>query len=121
MDYSQNGPFKVSIQETRFVLKTIKMIDPISKIWFQDVARKTIKGSIVLVFFVENPIEGEDGWEDFPDEDILDIELGAWKMYFEGAVNQYGNGIRVLLITPNGSHIPLAVELNFEVTNNMSK
>ena len=32
MDYSQNGPFKVSIQETRFVLKTIKMIDPISKI-----------------------------------------------------------------------------------------
>ena len=42
-------------------------------------------------------------------------------MYFEGAVNQYGNGIRVLLITPNGSHIPLAVELNFEVTNNMSK
>ena len=59
MDYSQNGPFKVSIQETRFVLKTIKIVDPISKIWFQDVARKTIKGSIVLDFFVENPIEGE--------------------------------------------------------------
>ena len=31
----------------------------------------------MLDFFVENPIEGEDGWEDFPDEDILDIELGA--------------------------------------------
>ena len=48
----------------------------------------------------ENPIEGEDGKEDFLDEDILDIELGAWKMYFDGAVNQYGNGIGVLLITP---------------------
>ena len=40
-------------------------------------------------------------------------------MYFDGAVNQYGNGIGVLLITPEGSHIPLEVKLNFEATNNM--
>ena len=51
------------------------------------VARKTIKGSIVLDFCAENPVKGVDGREDFPDEDILDIELGAWKMYFDGAVN----------------------------------
>ena len=56
-------------------------------------ARKTIKGSVVSDFYVENPKEGENGKEDFPDEDILDIKLGAWKMYFNGAVNQYGNGI----------------------------
>ena len=49
----------------------------------------------------------------------MDIELGAWKIYFDGAMNQYGNGIEVLLITPEGSHIPLAVKLNFEATNNM--
>ena len=40
-------------------------------------------------------------------------------MYFDGVVNQYGNGIGVILVTPNGSHIPLAVKLNFEATNNM--
>ena len=39
------------------------------------VARKTIKGSIVLDFCAKNPIEGEDGDEDFQDEDILDVEL----------------------------------------------
>ena len=39
-------------------------------------------------------MEGEDGREDFSDEDILDIELGAWEMYFDGAANQYGNGIK---------------------------
>ena len=55
--------------------------------------RKPIKGSIVLDFCAENPIEGEDNKENFPNEDILDNELGAWKMYFDGAVNQYGNGI----------------------------
>jgi len=51
----------------------------------------------------------------------LDIELGAWKIYFDGAVNQYGNGIGVLLITPERSHIPSVVKLNFEATNNMAK
>ena len=56
-------------------------------------ARKTIKGSVVLDLCVENPIKGEDGKEDFPDEDILGVELGTWKMYFDGVVNQYGNGI----------------------------
>ena len=40
-------------------------------------------------------------------------------MYFDGAVNLYGNGIWVLLITPDGSHVPLAIKLNFEATNNM--
>ena len=85
------------------------------------VVRKTIKGSIVLGFCAENPMEGEDGKEDFPDEDILNVELRTWKLYFDGAVNQYGNGIGVLLITPERSHIPLVVKLNFKATNNMAK
>ena len=84
-------------------------------------ARKTIKGSIVLDFCAENPAEGEDGKKDFPDEDILNVELGIWKLYFDEAVNQYGNGIGILLITSKGSHIPLAIKLNFEATNNMAE
>ena len=51
----------------------------------------------------------------------MDVKLRTWKMYFDGAANQYGNGIGVLLITPKGSHIPLAIKLNFEATNNMAK
>ena len=54
-------------------------------------------------------------------EDILDVDLRTWKMYFDGAAIQYGNGIGVLLITPEGSHIPLAIKLNFEATNNMAE
>ena len=83
------------------------------------IVRKAIKGSIVSDFCVENSVEGEDGREDFPDEDIFDIELRVGKMYFNGSVNQYGNGIKVLLINLEGSHIPLVVKLNFEATNNM--
>ena len=51
----------------------------------------------------------------------MDVELGTWKMYFDRAVNQYGNGIRILLITSEGSHIPLEIKLNFEATNNMAE
>ena len=40
-------------------------------------ARKTIKGSVVSDFCASNPIKVEDGKEDFPDEDILDVELGT--------------------------------------------
>ena len=47
------------------------------------VARKIIIGSVVSDFCTENPLEGENGKEDFPDEEILDVELGAWKMYLD--------------------------------------
>ena len=42
----------------------------------------------MLDFCAENPIEWEDRKDDFPNEDILDVELGTWKMYFDEAINQ---------------------------------
>ena len=72
-------------------------------------------------FCTKNPIEGEDGKEDFPDEDILDVKLRTWRMYFDGVVNQYGNGIGILLITLKGFHMPLAIKLNFGASNNMAE
>ena len=50
----------------------------------------------------------------------MDVELVAWKMYFE-AINQYGNRIRTRLITLEGSYISLTIKLNFEATNNMAE
>ena len=85
------------------------------------VARKTIMESAMLDFCAENLIEGEDDREDFPDKDILNVELEGSKMYFDGVVNQYGNEIRILLITLDGSHIPLAIKLIFDATNNMAE
>ena len=42
-------------------------------------------------------------------------------MYFDRAINQYRNVTGILLNTLEGSHIPLAVRLKFEVTNNMAE
>ena len=79
------------------------------------VVRKTIKESIVSDFYAENPIEGEDGKEDFPDG-VRNMEDVLWQ-----SCKPIWKGIGILLITLEGSHIPLAIKLNFEATNNMAE
>ena len=114
-------PLKYLFKEPTLSGRLSRWLILLAEFNLKHMARKTIKGSIISDFCAENPMEGEDGKEDFLDEDVLDIVLGVWKMYFNGMVNQYGNRIGVLLITPGGSHIPLAVKLNFEATNNMAE
>ena len=49
--------------------------------------------------------------------------LSGWRIYFDGAVNQSGYGIGVLLISPHGDHIPRSIRLAFSdrhpATNNI--
>ena len=58
------------------------------------------------------------------DEPTLDEgpEPGSrWSMVFDGAVNQYGNGIGAVIITPQGTHFPFTARLTFKCTNNMAE
>ena len=68
-----------------------------------------------------SPEEAEEVQGDFPYEDIMKIEVESWKMYFNGANNQNGSGIRVLLISPKGTHISFSGRLNFPATNHATK
>nr|XP_023894267.1 uncharacterized protein LOC112006205 [Quercus suber] len=65
-----------------------------------------------------SPKETKEIQGDFPDEDIIGTELKTWNMYFDRATNQNGSSIRVLLISPKGTHIPFSGRLNFPATNN---
>ena len=49
------------------------------------------------------------------------IECREWKLYFDGAVNNRGAGLGVILVTPEGETIPMAKKFNFKVTNNIEK
>ena len=49
------------------------------------------------------------------------IKYREWKLYFDGAVNNRGAGLGVILITPSGKTIPMAKKLDFKVTNNMAE
>ena len=114
-------PLKYLFEKPILSGRLSRWLNLLAKFDLKYVARNTIKGSVMSDFCVENYKKGEDGRKDFPDEDIVDIKLEARKMYCNGVMNQYGNGIGVLLITPDGSHVPLAVKLNFKATNNMAK
>ena len=42
-------------------------------------------------------------------------------MVFDGAVNAYGKGIGVVIITSHGPHVPFTAMLTFDYTNNMEE
>ncbi|XP_030930797.1 uncharacterized protein LOC115956615 [Quercus lobata] len=84
--------------------------------------KKSVKGRAIADHLAHcSPEEAEEIQGNFSDEDIMGIELESWKMYFDGVTNQNGSGIEVLLISPNGTHIPFSGRLNFPATNNATE
>ena len=76
---------------------------------------KSVKGSIVanhlasLSVSNDRPID-----DDFLDKQFVSMtSITGWQLYFHGAANQSGFGIGILLISPQGDHIPRSVRLVF--------
>ena len=68
--------------------------------------QKSVKGRAIADHLTHCSLEeAEEIQGDFSDEDIMGIEVESWKMYFDGATNQNGSGIGVLLISPKWTHI----------------
>ncbi|RVW88857.1 hypothetical protein CK203_045076 [Vitis vinifera] len=99
--------------------------DRVLKFDIQYVSQKSIKGSIVADHLASLPTsEDRPVDDDFPDEEFVAMtSLSGWCMYFDGAANQSGYGIGVLLVSPQGDHIPRSVRLAFSdrhpATNNI--
>ncbi|XP_075663074.1 uncharacterized protein LOC142632582 [Castanea sativa] len=86
------------------------------------VTQNSVKGRAIADHLVHCLLEeAKDIQGDFLDEDIMEIELEPWKMYFDGATNQNKSGIGVLLISPKGTHISYSGKLNFLATNNVTE
>ena len=86
------------------------------------VTQKSVKGRAIADHLAHcSPEEAEEIQGDFPNEDIMGIELESWKMYFDEATNQNESGIGVLLISPKEAHISFSGRLNFPATNNTTE
>ena len=102
--------------------KTTKWVLLLSKFDIKYVTQKSMKGRTIANHLAHCSPEGaEEIKGDFPNEDIMGIEVESWKMYFDGATNQNRSGIGVLLISPKGTHIPFSGRLNFLATNNATE
>jgi len=49
-----------------------------------------------------------------------DVE-NTWTLFFDGASNSLGHGIRAILISPEKQYIPVTTRLCFDCTNNMAE
>ena len=102
--------------------KIAKWVLLLSEFNIKYVTQKSVKGRVIADHLAHYSLEeAEEIQRDFSDEDIMGIEVESWKMYFDGATNQNGSGIGVLLISPKGTHIPFFGRLNFPTTNNATE
>src|SRR6187397_679380 len=81
--------------------------------------QKAIKRYVVSDLLEDFPIEESMPIHDneFPDEDLMVTEDDTWTFYFDGASNQKGCGVGVLLVSPKEEHVPISIKLDFNVTN----
>ncbi|XP_050242247.1 uncharacterized protein LOC126691231 [Quercus robur] len=102
--------------------KIAKWVLLLSEFDIKYVTKKYVKGRVIADRLAHYSLEEtEEIQGDFLDKDIMGIELESWKMYFDGATNQNGSGIGVLLISPKGTHILFSSRLNFLATNNATE
>ena len=94
------------------------------------VTQKAIKGSALADFLAHQPVEDcQPMLPDFPDKDISVLfhadeynhELNTWTLFFDGASNVMGHGIRAVLISPENQYIPVTTRLCFDCTNNIAE
>ena len=115
-------PLKYLFEKPALIGKLSRWLILLAKFDLTNVAKKTNKGRVIAEHCAGHPVGEDDINDDFQDEDVLNIdEKATWKMYFDGASNQHGYGVGVLLIAPDGVHILLSVKLNFVATNNVAE
>ena len=91
----------------------------------QYVIKKLVKGSIVVYHMSSLPVSDDRPIDDdFPNEQFVFVtSITRCRLYFDGAANQFEFGIGILLISPQGDHIPRSVRLTFSdhhrLTNNI--
>ena len=97
----------------------------LTEFYIQYVTQKSVKGSIVADHLASFPVSDDRSIDDdFPDEQFVSrTYIIGCHLYFDGAANQSGFRIDILLISPQGDHIPRSVRLVFfghhQLTNNI--
>ncbi|XP_034708976.1 uncharacterized protein LOC117932036 [Vitis riparia] len=105
---------------TKYSILLVSRLDPLRYLFDRPVLTgRLMRWLLLLTEFDIQPIDN-----DFPDEQFVSMtSIVGWQLYFDCAANQSRFGIGILLISPQGDHIPKSVRLTFSdhhrLTNNV--
>jgi ribonuclease HI len=80
---------------------------------------KTMKGQVVVDFIVEHRVDVEH--DDSLSLDINFISCTSWKLYFDGSACSSGQGIVIVIISPNSDNFEASSRLSHFCTNNQAE
>ena len=86
--------------------------------------RTSIKGQVLVDLvaeFAESLLEEEVGKQDMDGKSVGVVSLQeplSWRVFVDGAVNERGSGIGLVVISPNRIIIEKSFRLGFSATNN---
>ena len=86
--------------------------------------RTSIKDQVLanlVAEFAEPPLEEVAKTQNMDGKSVRTISLQEplfWKVYFDGAVNQRGSGVGLVLVSPEQITIKKSLRLGFSATNN---
>jgi hypothetical protein len=76
---------------------------------------RSVKGQIVTDFVVQHRVD------DSCKLDTAYITLTPWKLYFDGSVCNEGQGIGIVLVSPEGAAFDFSSRLKFYCINNQAE
>lgn len=120
---SRMDPLKYLFEKPALSSRMAKWLLLLTEFEITCVTQKSVKGRAIADYLADGPLPDEkEEAAKFPDESILDISKdGHYKMYFDEAANKKGFGIGVLLISLDQAHMPTAIKLSFQYTNNVTE
>ncbi|XP_058181223.1 uncharacterized protein LOC131299658 [Rhododendron vialii] len=108
---SQLDPIKYLFEKPTLIGKLARWLLLLVEFDLKYMAKKSVKGRVVAEFLADHPVTEAEA-EDFmiPDKDILFLLDDTWQLYFDGASNQFGYGIGVLLVSPKRFSYPSVIQ-----------
>ena len=112
---SRLDPLRYLFDKPVLTGKLMRWLVLLTEFDIQYVTQKSVKGSIVADHLAPLLVSDDRSIDnDFPDEQFISVtSIAGWRLYFDGVANQLGFGIGILLISPQGDHIPISVRLTF--------
>jgi len=117
-------PLRAILQSANYMGRTAKWDTDLGAFDIKYIPRTSVKGQVLVDLvaeFIEPPLEETSTTQNMDGNSVGTISLQEplfWKVYIDGAANERGSGVGLVLISPEKLTIEKSLRLGFSATNN---